>query len=77
MKVKSIAECSHWSILQYFCPALSKNRSRKPILGLLFEWSLKTGFAVYIGLQIASGYSLEVCQVRCFRSGPQKNIVFF
>ena len=23
MKVKSIAECSHWSILQYFLPALS------------------------------------------------------
>ena len=23
MKVKSIAECSHWSILQYFWPALS------------------------------------------------------
>ena len=23
MKVKSIAECSRWSILQYFCPSLS------------------------------------------------------
>ena len=23
MKVTSIAECSPWSILQYFCPALS------------------------------------------------------
>ena len=23
MKVESIAECSHWSILQYFWPALS------------------------------------------------------
>ena len=27
MKVKSIAECSLWSILQYFWPVLSKNRS--------------------------------------------------
>ena len=25
MKVESIAECSPWSILQYFCPALSHN----------------------------------------------------
>ena len=27
MKVESIAECSPWSILQYFRPALSDNRS--------------------------------------------------
>ena len=27
MKVNSIAECSPWSILQYFCPALSDNWS--------------------------------------------------
>ena len=27
MKVESIAECSHWSILQYVCPVLSDNRS--------------------------------------------------
>ena len=44
MKVKSIAECSPWSILQYFWPALSDNRSRKPIFGLLFQWPLKTDF---------------------------------
>ena len=31
MKVESIAECSPWSILQYFWPALSDNRSWKPI----------------------------------------------
>ena len=29
MKVESIAECSRWSILQYFWPALSDNRSWK------------------------------------------------
>ena len=34
MKVKSIAECSPWSILQYFWPALSDNWSWKPIFGL-------------------------------------------
>ena len=31
MKVKSIAECSHWSILQYFLPALNDNWSQKQI----------------------------------------------
>ena len=46
MKVESIAECSTWSILQYFWPALSDNWSWKPIFGLVFEWPLKTGFTV-------------------------------
>ena len=32
MKVESIAECSKGSILQYFWPALSDNRSWKTIL---------------------------------------------
>ena len=35
MKVQSIAECSPWSILQYFWPALRNNWSWKPIFGLL------------------------------------------
>ena len=34
MKVKSSVECSPWSILQYFWPALSDNWSWKPICGL-------------------------------------------
>ena len=34
MKVESIAECSPWSILQYFWPALCDNWSWKPIFGL-------------------------------------------
>ena len=38
MKVKSIAECSPWTILQYFWPALSDNWFEKPIFGL-FESS--------------------------------------
>ena len=41
MKVKSITECSPWSILQYFWPALA-------IIGILF-WvaaQQKTGFTV-------------------------------
>ena len=50
MKVKSIAEFSPWSILQYFWPALSDNRSWKPIFGI-FVWPLKTGFTVWASLQ--------------------------
>ena len=38
MKIKSIAECSPWSILQYFWPALNNYWSWKPIYGL-FESS--------------------------------------
>ena len=34
MKVKSIAECSKGSILQYFWPALSDNWSWKPVFGV-------------------------------------------
>ena len=40
MKVKSIAECSKGSILQYFLPALRDNWSRKPIFGLFESGSL-------------------------------------
>ena len=45
-QVKSTAECSTGSILQYFWPALSDHPSWKPIFWLSFEWSLKTGFTV-------------------------------
>ena len=34
MKVERIAECSTWSVLQYFWPALSDNLPWKPIFGL-------------------------------------------
>ena len=54
MKVKSIAECSPWSILQYFWPALSDNRSWKPHFGLLFEWPLKTSFSVQLTARLYS-----------------------
>ena len=40
MTVGCIAECSPWSILQYFWPALSDNWYCKPILDVLFEWPL-------------------------------------
>ena len=34
------------SILQYFRPSLSGNRSWKTSFGILFDWPLKTGFTV-------------------------------
>ena len=46
MKVESIAECSHWSILQYVWPALSNNWSLKPICGI-FESDRFTQVSLY------------------------------
>ena len=46
MEVKNIAECSHWSILQYFWPQLSDNLYLKTNFGVIFEWPLKTFFNV-------------------------------
>ena len=47
MEVKSIAECSPWSILQCFSPALAIIGLENHF-GLLFEWPLKTDFTVVI-----------------------------
>ena len=47
MKVESIAECSPWSILQYFRPAFCDNWSWKPIFGL-FESGQFTQVLLYI-----------------------------
>ena len=46
MQVKSIAECSK-SILPYFRPSLNYQLSLRYFLSI-FEWSLKTGFTVFI-----------------------------
>ena len=46
MKVESIAECSFWSILQYFWPAFSDNWPWKPIFGL-FDSGLFTQVFLY------------------------------
>ena len=48
MKVESIAECSTWSILQYFWPAFLKTN-----FGLRFEWPLRTGSAVWDNTKIS------------------------
>ena len=52
MKVESIAECSPWSILQYFWPALRDNWSWKPIFGV-FESCSFTQVLLYIILEMS------------------------
>ena len=47
MQVKSIAECSNGSILQYFRPSLSYRVIKIFVLSI-FEWPLKTGFTIFI-----------------------------
>ena len=58
MEVESIAECSPWSILQYFWPALSDNRYGKLIFGVRFEWPLKTGFTVILYSRLKDRWEL-------------------
>ena len=41
MKVESIAECSRWSILQYFWPTFSNNRYWKTNFGVFFSGRLR------------------------------------
>ena len=37
MQVKSIVECSHWSILQYFRPSLSYHLSLRSLISLFLS----------------------------------------
>ena len=46
MQVKSIAECSKGSILQYFRPSLMYQLSFKTFVLIIFEWLFNTGFTV-------------------------------
>ena len=46
MRVKSIAECSKGSILQYFWPALSYHLLFRSLFFVFFEWLLKICFTV-------------------------------
>ena len=52
MKVKSIAECSPWSILQYFCPAISNNWSSF-LSGRLRRVLLYNQESIYICIQVS------------------------
>ena len=63
MKVESIVECSPWSILQYFWPALSDNWSWKPIFGL-FESGRFTQVLLYFYVVNSSIFQDSTCQHR-------------
>ena len=52
MKVESIAECSPWSILQYFWPALSDTMSWKPILVFFLSGHLIILYGLVYGVEI-------------------------
>ena len=47
MHLKSVAECSKGSILQYFRPFVKLPFVIKTFVLSIFEWPLKTGFTVY------------------------------
>ena len=47
MQVKSIAECSKGSILQYFRPSFQLPFVIKIFVLSIFEWQFYTGFTVY------------------------------
>ena len=53
MNVESIAECSTWSILQYFWPALRDNWSWKTIFGL-FESGRYTQVLLYVHKELVN-----------------------
>ena len=48
MQVKSIAECSPWSILQYFWPSLSYHFSIKMFVFSIIKWPLAIDFTVCV-----------------------------
>ena len=73
MQVKSIAECSKGSILQYFGPSLSYD-----LCFVYFEWPLKTGFTVSkvstCLIHIASFSKFMICLLSClFKTGACLN----
>ena len=61
MQVKSIAECSKGSFLQYFRPSLSYDLSSRFLFCLFLVWPLKTGFTVYWTVKpVLSSYSKKI-----------------
>ena len=67
MKVESIAECSPWSILQYFWPSLSNNWSWKPIFNL-FESDHFTQVLLYYTLHTFYFHAMDVNKYRCIQT---------
>ena len=50
MQVKSIAECSKGSILQYFCPSLSYHLSLRSVFCLFLSGRLRQVFLYLLAL---------------------------
>ena len=67
MKVESIAECSPWSILQYFWPALSDNRSWKPILVFFLSGRLRQVLLYLYQVNMLLHFLNEVDDVKCMQ----------
>ena len=63
MQVKSIAECSKGSVLQYFRTSSSYHLVIKIFVLSIFEWQLMTGLTVYI--QNLSTFAIHVHDVYC------------
>ena len=80
MKVESIAECSPWSILQYFWPALRDNWTWKSICGL-FESGHFTQVLLYIFLcQKVIYMNMPISRYTVLEINPNnnnKNIMIF
>ena len=66
MQVESIAECSPWSILQYFWPALSDNWSWKPILVFMRVAVLHRFYFLYTEQKLKR-YTWIVCHLRIYK----------
>ena len=59
MQVKSIAECSLWSILQHFRPLLSYHLSLRPLFCLFLSGHFTQGYTVVLSNAILLRIMLE------------------
>ena len=75
MKVKSIAECSPWSNLQYFWPALSYNWSWKQIFGLFFRVAVLEWFYCIQHLRNTYSFIATIVLILYFQSNDILNAI--
>ena len=60
MQVKSIAECSKESILQYLRPSFSYHLSLLIFVLSIFEWLFYTGFTLYGSVNVVEGLCISI-----------------
>ena len=70
MNAKSIAECSPWSILQYFWPALSDNWSWNMFLKMVFE----NRFLVFLRVAVLHKF---YCTRKAIQMGQMPYLFYF